>query len=271
MITRRLESGAWERPGHGVYRIVGMPSTWEQKLMTACLATHGVVSHRSAAALWSFAGFERVAVEVTALRHRRSKSPSFTCHESHTLRENDVTELNGLPVTMPARTVVDLAVVLSDDDVEIALDDALRRNLTSVSRVRTMLEVLGPKRPGTARMRRVLKRRPSNGAVPESYLETRFVQLVRSAGLPEPDRQFRVESDGRIAYLDFAYPAKHLAVELDGYEGHGGRSAWQEGLERSNRIGGLGWRALHFSAADLERRPEQVVAQIRHILAVDAA
>ncbi len=239
--------------------------------MASCLAGHAVASHRAAAALWSFAGSSRDVVEVTALRHHRSKSPEVSCHESHTLFAQDVTVLDGIPATMPSRTVIDLAVVLSDDAVEIALDDALRRNLTSMARLRTMLEVLGPKRPGTARLRRVLKRRPSGGAVPESYLETRFVQLVRRARLPDPERQVRVENSGRVAFLDFGYPGNRLAIELDGYEGHGGRSAWQAGLERSNRIGELGWRTLHFSATDIDRRPDRVVAQVRSALGIQAA
>lgn len=129
-----------------------------------------------------------------------------------------------------------------------------------------MLDALGPQRLGSTRMLSVLDARPTPGALPQSYLETRFVQLVRSAGLPEADRQFRVESAGRIAYLDFAYPAKRLAIELDGYEGHGGRSAWQAGLERTNRISQVGWRSLHFSSTDVEQRPEVVIDQVRAAL-----
>lgn len=271
MISRRAASGTWERADTGVYRLAGVPTTWKQRLLAACLAGPAVASHRSAAELWRLPTGVDDFAEVTALRHRRRRADDVTWHESRALFAQDVTEIDGIPVTMPTRTIIDLAVVLPEDDVEIALDDALRRSLTSLPRVRTMLDVLGPRRPGRARMDRVLDRRPAMGAVPESYLESRFVQLVRKAGLPEPERQVRLESQGRIAFLDFAYADNKLAIELDGYEGHGGRSAWQAGLERTNRISQVGWRALHFSSTDIERRPDRVAKQVRAALGRQAA
>ncbi|MEZ5169442.1 MAG: DUF559 domain-containing protein [Acidimicrobiia bacterium] len=271
MIARRLGSGTWERLGAAVYRLVGTRRGWEQRLLAACLAGNAIASHRSAAALWSLAGSTRSVVEITTRRHHRTKNPEVSCHESHTLFAQDVTELDNIPVTMPTRTIIDLAVVLPEDDVEIALDDALRRSLTSLPRIRTMLDVLGPHRPGRARMDLVLDRRPEGDAVPESYLETRFAQVVRKAGLPEPERQVRVESRNRIAYLDFAYREARVAIEVDGYEGHGGRSAWQAGLERMNRIGEVGWQVLHFSSTDIERRPDRVAEQVLTALNRQAA
>lgn len=271
MVSRRLKQGVWQRAAPGVYRLAGMRPTWKQELMAACLTSNGVVSHRSAAALWGLSGTARNVVEVTALRHRRTQAPGIVCHESQTLFAPDVTEIDGVPVTMPTRTIVDLAVVLPENEVETALDDALRRSLTSVPRIRTLLDVLGPYRPGNTRMNRVLDRRPRMGTVPESYLETRFVQLVREAGLPEPERQVRIETAGRVAFLDFAYRDERLAVEVDGYEGHGGRPAWQAGLERMNRISDVGWQVLHFSSTDIEKRPDRVIAQVRSALSSRAA
>jgi very-short-patch-repair endonuclease len=209
---------------------------------------------------------QEVRVEVTTLRHRRRKPTEVIWHESFHLSDRDVTEVRGIPCTRPVRTFLDLGMVLPPDELETVLNEGIRRNLLSADAIASRLEGFGPLRRGSALVRAVLERRLGTGAVPESVLETRFLQLVRSAGLPEPVAQFQVRSGGlTIARLDFAYPRDQIGIELDGATYHSGRDARKRDRRRDNRLGILGWRMLRFDWDDVTRTPDDVVAMMRPI------
>jgi very-short-patch-repair endonuclease len=199
-------------------------------------------------------------VEVTALRHRRRHAADVIWHESHHLTERDVTELEGVPCTRPVRTFVDLGMVLSPDALETVLNEGIRRNLLSVAAIGRRLEDLGPLRRGAAVVSAVLDRHTPGHRPPESVLETRFLQLVRSAGLPEPVPQVQVRlGNGAIARLDFAYVDRRIAIELDGAAYHSGELARKRDRRRDARLGTLGWRVQHFDWDEVTRTPEYVI------------
>jgi very-short-patch-repair endonuclease len=94
-------------------------------------------------------------------------------------------------------------------------------------------------------------------------VETRFLQLVRSAGLPEPVPQLQVTfGDGAIARLDFAYADRKVAIELDGAAFHSGHVADRRDRRRDRRLGALGWRVLHFDWDEITRTPADVLHTI---------
>lgn len=202
-------------------------------------------------------------VEVTALRHRRRKSTGVTWHESFHLSERDVTEIEGIPCTRPMRTFLDLGAVLSRDELETVLNEGLRRHLLSAPAIRSRLQELGSLRRGAAVVRAVLDRHVPNRRPPESVLETRFLQLVRCAGLPEPVAQHEVRLDGKvIARLDFAYLSRQIAVELDGASYHSGEVAKRRDRRRDTMLGALGWRVLRFDWDDVKCAPDYVLGQL---------
>jgi very-short-patch-repair endonuclease len=263
-IKKRLSRRAWVLIDHNVYRVPSTPQTWHQRIMAACLGGPAVASHRSAARLWDFSVTSHELVEVTALRHRRRKSADVTWHESWHLTERDTTEIERIPVTRPVRTFLDLGVVLLPDELELVLNEGIRRNLLSVPAVWRRLEELGPLRRGTAVVQAVLSRNVANRRAPESVLETRFIQLIRSAGLPEPVPQFHVSfGNGASARLDFAYPKRKIAIELDGTASHSGELAKKRDRRRDNQLGKLGWRVLRFDWDDVTRTPDDVLDMMR--------
>jgi very-short-patch-repair endonuclease len=263
-IKKRLNRGVWVLTDHNVYRISATPETWKQRLVAACLAGPAVASHRSAGIVWEFPGMPDEIVEVTALRHRRRRSPDVVWHESYHLTERDITEVHGIPCTRPVRTFVDLGVVLSSDALEAVLHEGIRRNLLSVPAITQRLEQLGPLRRGTAVVQAVLARQHLGRRAPESVLETRFLQLIRSAGLPEPVPQHEVRSgDSVIARLDFAYVDRRIAIELDGAAYHSGDLAERRDRRRDNRLGAIGWRVLRFGWDDVSHSPDYVVGMMR--------
>ncbi|HZH02134.1 MAG TPA: DUF559 domain-containing protein [Myxococcaceae bacterium] len=94
-------------------------------------------------------------------------------------------------------------------------------------------------------MLRALLAARSPGAAPtESALETRLARVLREAGLPAPERQFEMISQGRVIRLDFAFPTQRLAVETDGARYHLNASAWERDPARRAALAELGWRCL---------------------------
>src|SRR5438067_5451086 len=104
MIQYRVAVGRWERADRNVFRIGGSPPSWRQSLRAATLAwgDGARVSHRSSAAMWRLAGCEPGLIEVTVPRLCRRKGPGIV--HRNVLFEADVTMLERIPVTTPART-----------------------------------------------------------------------------------------------------------------------------------------------------------------------
>ena len=263
-IDRRLEKGDWERMCQGVYRLVAFPRTLEQQLMGGCLwgGDGACASHRAAATLLRLDGAGPDVAEITVEGKRRSPFSGLIVHRRSDWLDCDRSHVGVIPTTDVTRTLIDLGSVVSVEGLELALDAALRRRMTSVRRVSWRIEQSGAVgRKGAARLAKLLEVRAESRSL-ESALEVKFARVLRRSDLPPPVPQHEVLVDGRpIARIDFAYPDARLAIEIDGYEFHQGRARWQHDLTRRSRLATLGWRVLHFTASDL-REPAAVVAAI---------
>jgi very-short-patch-repair endonuclease len=261
VIAHRSRSGLWESVAPAVYGLRAYPDSWEQQLMIAVLdaGDGAVVSHRAAARLWKLDGVTPELVEITVPRARR-RFRAAVVHETAPFAEHEVGVVRSLPVTSPAMTLLQLGAVTTEPIVERAYESARRLELVDHD---DLVRVLECRRAGVQTLRRVLARRNPDAAHTESELETRFLQLVRRHELPEPVAQHVVHG----YRIDFAWPARHLAVELDGMAFHDGRVRQLSDRSRQNVIVGAGWRVLRFTWDDVTRRPEAVVASIRRTLA----
>jgi very-short-patch-repair endonuclease len=214
------------------------------------------------------AGVDDQEIEISVPRGRRVACGGITVHRVLTLDAVDITVVDAIPTTTPTRTMIDLAAVVSPDIVEEALDDALRRRLTTIARLRWRLSELGRKgRPGIAVIRRLVDARSNGGGIPQSVLETRLLRLIGRARLPAPECQYRIREGGRlVAVVDFAYPEARLAIEADGFRWHSGRARWEHDLRRRNELMRLGWRVFHVTATDIEQRGHETVRTIADAL-----
>ena len=264
MIERRVRSGEWVRLDYGVYRFAGTPASWRQRLMAACLAGPAFASHRSAAALLGFVDCEEETIEVTALRHRRRHVGDVIWHESYRLDSSELTEVDGIPLTRPLRTVLDMGIVCSADRLEELLDDGLRRGWFATPNVWRRWDRLGGDlRPGGRVVRAVLERKAAGERPLGSILETRFRQVLRRAGLPDPVSQYEIyDGEEFVARVDFAYPAFGVAIEVDGEERHAGRSPRKRDVQRDRRLSALGFHPLRFYWDEIANSPETVVRDI---------
>ena len=260
----RLSIGRWIAVHDGAYRCAGTPLTWRGSALAACWAggLRAVVSHRCAAELWELPGRDHTVIELTCPYARRARHQGLLVHESRVLESVVCTEVDGIPVTTVARTLLDLASVRAPTVVDLALDNALRRSLTTIEELREVLELRGGRgRVGARRFRSLLAERDGSGS--ESEAERRLLGILRSRGFPTPITQYEIRDDGRlIARVDFAYPELKIAIEYDSYAHHVGKAALDRDGARRNAIVALGWLPITATAADLRNRGHRLAADL---------
>jgi very-short-patch-repair endonuclease len=266
-IGHRVTSGRWEQLRPGVYRIAGLPSSTHVTLAAAVLATRGTASHLSAAALHRLTEHPPITPEVTAPSSAGHHHRAVRLHRTSDLSPRDVQRIEGIRCTNGVRTLIDLGVRISPDELQLVLDRALHRGVVHLDPLTTrFLQLARPGRDGMQVVREVLVRVDPTLAPAESDLESLLWRLLESAGLPLPQRQLPVEIDGHRYRLDAAYPVQRLAIECDGFVHHGTRRAFESDRERQNRLVTAGWTVLRFTWQQVVRRPEEVVATIRSAL-----
>ena len=217
-ISRRLKTGRLHRVYPGVYA-VGHPRPLPIDRAAAAVLACGpgaVLSHSSAAALWGFARHWPDPFEVTVAGDRRPKQ--IRVHRSRQLIWRDRTRTHGIPVTSPARTVLDCAPTLSDGRLGRVVDDALRGPLSRDG----LADVVSrnPRHPGAKRLEPFIS---ETAAPTRSQLERGFKAFARRFGLPP--FELNVFVCGRE--VDVLFRAERLIVELDGYDFHGGRGSFE--------------------------------------------
>ena len=259
-----VDRGHFTAPHRGVLVSSTAPETWSQQVSIALAATGGVASHRCAARVHGLDGFAAAPAELIVPPNGSRRPTDAVVHHSP-LERGDVTRCDGLATTSIARTLVDLGAVVDDDLVEQALDDALRRG-TSERWIRDTLERLSRPGPsGSGSLRRVIERPDRQGALPDSVFERLLDRLVRSAGLPPPERQVRVEHDGRVvAVLDCGWRDLMLALEADSEMWHFGPRRGRLARRRHNQLSSLGWTVLYAGWHDT-RDPARLLEQLATI------
>lgn len=209
-IQRIVRKGEWKRVAPRVYRIFVAGSEWQRDVAAVglWLGDAGALSHRGAAAWWRLDGFEAPVIEFSMKKRRAAPMDRVILHATPELGSTDRGLTNGIWVTSPTRTLLDVAAVSSFDRLEVAAHCAIRRNLTSVYRLERRLSAAAVRgRSGIGRMRRLLLDLGTNGGPTGSQLETRFMQLLRRERLPTPVRQFEIfDRDGMIGRGGFRVP-----------------------------------------------------------------
>lgn len=265
-IHRRAAKGILVRVLPRVYRHLSVPETWMQRLWAAQLWADGraLISHETAGALWRLDGCAGSNVSLTTAAALQSPAPWLRIHRVRDIPSHHVTQSRGLALTTPTRTILDLAGTLSEEDLEAALDCALRRGSTSLSRLEAELAGSGRGSRGRKKIRRLLHDRSAVDSPTHSVLETRFRRLLKRHGLPIPVQQQIVRrQQGCHALVDFVYPKLNLAIEVDGYSFHGSRRSWQADLHRQNDLVLAGFRVLRFTWSDVCEREQEIAATLR--------
>ncbi len=259
---RRLAKGRWARMHHNVFRLAGVPTSWEQSVRAAWLAAgpQAVVSHRAAAQVWELPGVAP-DVEVTLPLGDNPYLPGIRVHHSRTLPPIDVVTHEGVPVTSATRTLIDLSAALDRSALQRVLSHCLGRRLTTTTFATRRLDAIGRQgRAGTAMLSALLVEASLDHRRPESELERRLWELLVQLPGPPPVAQYEVRlPGGRRARLDIADPDIRLGIEADSYAHHSSPSDWASDHTRRNALIAAGWRILPVTWDDVSHSPDAVL------------
>jgi hypothetical protein len=255
-----LEAGKWQIVFEGVYSV--RKPDFLALVRAMVLWCGGIASHCCAAALLGFDAFEYLTcLEITSRRDVRHED--VFVRTGRRLDAEQVVEIDGIRLTTPARTLLDLGEVVHLDDVEVAIDCCLRRGDTTWEDLQKLVdESKGGGRKGPAVLRRILKLRAHQKQHTDSPLETRFLQLTRYARLPRPTLQFPVA--GALAHADFAWPEKNLLAETLGEGAHrGNQGQLERDSARDNRVSHLKtFTVLRFTWSPVNFLPMVVCSEL---------
>jgi very-short-patch-repair endonuclease len=249
-IAERATAGRLHRIHRGVYAVGHRRLSDEGRWMAAVLACGqgAVLSHLSAAQLWGIRRRLRrlseagegggpapvhVTVPGTAGKRRRN---GIILHRSSTLRSSHCTRRGSIPVTNPARTLADIRSLLSPARFNAAVREA---------------EFLGLE-TGTQ----------GDGDGTRTELESRLLALCRRHRLPQPEVNVALDR----FEVDFLWREERLVIEVDGWDGHRSRSAFEGDRARDARLAVLGYRVVRFTWRQVTEDAREVAGTVRALL-----
>lgn len=180
------------------------------------------------------------------------------------------TELDGIPLTTPARTLFDLTTLprVPANRLERLVDAALSSDLTTVSRFERTLEQLATRgRRGIVVMRELIAERAAGLRPTESGLEFRFHELAQRACVHGFERQVDLgDGDDWIGRADFVHHGLRLIVECDTALHHGSLSDQRRDSERRDRYRAEGWHVEVVTDVEVSHRSDDVVNCLQLLL-----
>jgi very-short-patch-repair endonuclease len=243
-IDWQLRRGRLHRLHRGVYAVGHAAVTHEGRLLAAVLACgpSAVLSHRSAAGVWRLLRPEPAApIDVTVTTgHRRPRAGIRVHHATVARRVRD-----GLPVTSPVRTLVDMAAT-GDRHLDRAVEQAL------IARLVRSAELAAT---GSPALRNAASNDPH---ITRSEAERVLLGLIERAGLPPPQTNVRVAGHEVDAY----WPHSRVVVEVDGFAFHAARHAFERDRLRDQRLAAAGLRVLRITWRQLIFSPEGVAVRL---------
>lgn len=261
VIGYRVDSGRLHPVHRGVYAVGHRALGEHARLHAAVLAigSDAVLSHLSAAGLW---GLVRPApqrrVEVTTTR-RLTQRRAIRLHVTQTLPRRDVTRTYGIPVTTPARTLLDLAGAVPPNVLRRALREAEVQRLIDSS----TLPDSAHGRDGAARLRELAAPGPTPT---RSELEDRTLELLTRHGFPAPQVNATLRIAGSSYEVDFLFHDHRVIVEADGERYHATPLARRHDAARQAVLEAAGYRVLRLTWAQVTRDENQTAARLRRIL-----
>jgi very-short-patch-repair endonuclease len=267
ILGRLLTQGRLTSMHRGIYLLgpLNPPHAPEMAAVLAC-GRGAVVSHRSAAALWSLLRppAPPAPVDVTVPGRARRNRPGIHLRSVIRLDQDETTMWKAIPITTPARTVLDLAGDLVREgrrrELEQVLAAAQRNSLISRKEMLSLL-ARHPKRRGVSVLRELVEDR-RGPALTRSEAEERLLALIRDGRLPEP----QANALAAEYEVDFLWTAQRLVVEVDGYEFHSGRRRFEGDRRRDADLAALGLRVLRVTWSQLTEEPLSVLALIARLL-----
>jgi very-short-patch-repair endonuclease len=261
-IAWRVRRG-WVQPLHrGVYLVdhrIPPPLAAEAAALLAVGRT-AVLSHQTAAYLDKLLPHPARPVHVTVIGRAPAQRRNLRIHRTTTLERKDVRRHEGLPLTCPARTLLDLSAVVTTSELEPLVAEAQRRRLVSEPALRDQL-TRHAGRPGTAALRALIES-PGGPAFTRSTAERKLLALIRAARLPPPRSNQKVGG----FEVDLLWPEQRLVAEFDSFTFHGDRVAFERDRHRDGVLQAHGYAVVRVTWRQLTSEPQAVVALLARML-----
>jgi hypothetical protein len=258
LTPNQLRGPRWQRLFPDVYADVALEVTHRLRARAAAglLLPHAVVSGASAAVLWGLTDLAGAEDDVELTVHPgapRGAAPGVVVRR-RLLPDRHVRPVDGVRATAPELTALELAGRRPLDDGVVLLDRFVAERLTKLTTLRLDAAELTGR--GCRRARQAAALADGLAGSPQ---ETRLRLLLHRSPLPTPVAQHVVRHAGRfVARLDFAWPARRVALE---YEGAWHTTRIAADRRRIEALQAAGWRVLFVTAADL-RSPGPLLARI---------
>jgi hypothetical protein len=223
-----------------------------------------VVSHETAALLHGAEHLPIAPVTLTAPHGSHHRLTDVFVHQIGDLRPWQRTTRRGLPVSTPARAVVELGATQPPRVVGRVADDLVRGGRTSYGAISAVLaDVARPGKPGVALVGRLLDARGDGYVPPASELERAMFDVLAAGGLPPPERQVPLPGRGAVAgVVDAAYRDARMVLEADGRRWHTRMEAARRDRERDAQVVRAGWVTLRFVYEQIHHEPADVCAVV---------
>lgn len=260
-VYRAVEAGRLHRIHPGVYAVGHTNLSLHGQCLAAVLACgpNALLSHVSAAWLWGLTKTSPLPAAVSTPIHRKRRPP-LQLHEARSLALEDRALREGIPVTALPRTLIDLAASVRSDWLEKLVERSEELGLFDLAAVEDLLSRTAGHHGHRQLRRAIALYRPTSFT--RSGLEKRFLELVMEAGLPQPHTNY-VEHGFE---LDCYWPELRFAVELDLFETHGTRAAFERDRKRQEDLLLLGITMTRVTGPRLEREPEEVIKRVARLL-----
>jgi hypothetical protein len=274
-LRSRVQSGFLVQNGPNAFRIAGTPTSLRGELKERLLDIGDPVwcCAQTAAALHGFDGFAlRRPFHLLLPRERSLARWNTRIHRSQRIDLIDTAEVDGMPVTSPVRTLLDLARVLPSDQLAACVDSALRDGGTNEDLLHRRIEALRSQgRFGLPLLHEVLAgHEVTRGG--QSWLEREYLRLISRAGVPRPDTQPVLSRAGdRLVRVDCRFPGTNVVVELLGYRFHRSRGQMATDATRYNALLAKGYSPYQFTYGQIVSEADYVVTTTKIALSGLAA
>ncbi|MCP9490046.1 MAG: endonuclease domain-containing protein [Solirubrobacteraceae bacterium MAG38_C4-C5] len=259
-IAARVANGRLHPMYRGVYAVGHAKPPLEGFFLAAVKACGPgtVLSHYAAAAFWQFVRWDDRDLEVTVVGSASRIHQGIRVHRTLSLDARDRRRHQGIPVTSPASTLLDLAGTrISDERLRRALREALARKRVNIPQLVEILARL-PRRRGARRLATIV----AAGVPTRSEQEDATLDLLLGGGLAHPDVNRPLILSGRRVIPDFRWPQQRLVVEADGAAWHDNPLARADDAERQKLLEAHGERVVRVSWEQVFARPRPTFARV---------
>jgi very-short-patch-repair endonuclease len=258
-IEERLRTHRLHRLHRGVYAVGHRALPAKAQWMAAVLACGegSALSHLAAASHWQIWGGSGAIHVTVPVRSGRRGPKGIRVHRSGRLAESEVTVHEGIPTTTVARTLLDLADILSSQALKRAIDEADYRNLVDLTALLAVVQG-NPGRRG-AKLMAALEGPAERTRSP---LEDKFLAFVEKHRLPRP----KVNAWVAGHEADFFWPQARLIVETDGRDAHGTRAAVHRDRAKDLKLRQAGYDVRRYSGPQLRYDEDAIADELMALL-----